>query len=104
MNIEFIYNVVESKYSNLECYSVYDFRDNNLVEDIKLNKVSIMLDRKNKMIYFMNMNADGHWIIEKNYYYKIIQEFLKQAEKYDCKDYLICGDCSGGELYYKYNK
>ena len=56
------------------------------------------------MIYFMNMETDGHWILEKNYYYKIIQEFLKQTERYNCKDYLICGDCSGGELYYKYNK
>ena len=65
MNIQFIYDVVESNYSNLECYSVYDFTDNNLVEDVKLNKVSIMLDRKNKMIKrkptFWHTTGTNNW-------------------------------------------
>lgn len=103
MNIEFIYDLVESRYANLESYSVYDFGENKLVEDVKLKKTLIMLDRKNKLIYFMNMECETHWILEKQYFYKIIQEFMKKVKDYDCEDYIVHPDCTGGEIYYKYN-
>lgn len=104
MNIQFIYDLVESNYSNLDCYSIYDFENNNIVEDVKLNKSLVMIDRNNKMIYFMGMETEEHWILAKNYYFKIMQEFVNNMERYGCKDYLIYEDCSGGLIYYKYNK
>ncbi len=103
MDIQFIYDVVESKYSNLECYSIYDFKNNDVVYDTKSNKSLIMIDNKNKIIYFMGMETEEHWILEKHYYYKIIQEFIDNSERYGCKDYLVFEDCSGGKIYYKYN-
>lgn len=104
MDIQFIYDVVESKYSNLECYMIYDFKDNEPVHDFKLKKSLIMIDKPKKLIYFMNMETGNHYIIEKLYYYKIIQMFLNDAENYDCKGFTVYPDCSGGEIYYKYNK
>ena len=38
MNIQFIYDIVESNYTGLECYSIYDFTDNDVVYDVKLKK------------------------------------------------------------------
>jgi hypothetical protein len=102
LNIEFIFDAKESNYSKLECYRIYDFATNELVQDVKLNKSVVRIDRKNKLIYFMNMNCETHWILEKQYFYKIIQEFMKQVEDFNCKDYTICQDTSGGEIYYKY--
>lgn len=102
MGIQFIYDTVESNYSNLECYSVYDFEENKLVEDVKLNKTLVMLDRNNKIIYFMNFEVDNHWILAKNYFIKIIQEFMKRAKDYNCEDYTVYKDCTGGQIYYKY--
>ena len=106
MNINqfmFIYDTTESKYSNLECYFIYDLTTNELVQDVKLNKTMIRIDRNNKIIYFMNFETEDHWILEKNYFMKIIQKFMDQADDYDCENYTICPDTSGGELYYKYN-
>ena len=102
MNIEFIYSTTESKYSKLECYEIYDFEENELVKDVKLNKIMIALDRNNKLIYFCGMECGTHWILEKNYFYKIIQEFMKKMKDYDCEDYTIYQDCTGGQIYYKY--
>lgn len=104
MNIQFIYDVVESNYSNLDCYSIYDFTNNELIYDVKSNKSLIMIDRNNEIIYFMGMETEGHWILDKTYYYKIIQEFINNSEKYGCKNYLIYEDCTGGKIYYKYKK
>ena len=101
-DVQFIYDVVESNYSNLECYSVYDFINNGLVYDLKEHKTMAMIDRRNKIIYFMGMDADGHWILEKNYYFKIIQEFVNDLKRYDCEGYLIYEDTTGGSIYYKY--
>ena len=50
----------------------------------------------------MGMDADGHWILEKNYYFKIIQEFVNDLKRYDCEGYLIYEDTTGGQIYYKY--
>ena len=101
-DVQFIYDVVESNYSNFECYSVYDFINNGLVYDLKEHKTMAMIDRRNKIIYFMGMKTEGHWILEKNYYYKIIQEFVNNLDRYGCEGYLIYEHCSGGEIYYKY--
>ena len=30
--------------------------------------------------------------------------FLNDAENYECKGFTVYPDCSGGEIYYKYNK
>ncbi len=102
MNIQFIYDVVESNYSNLDCYSIYDFANDELIYDVKSNKSLIMIDRNNEIIYFMGMETEGRWILDKAYYYKIIQEFINNSEKYGCKNYLIYEDCTGGKIYYKY--
>ena len=102
MDIQFIYDTVASNYSNLDCYGVYDFTDNNLIYDVKSNKTLVMLDRNNKIIYFMGMETKGHWILAKNYYFKIIQDFVNNMDKYGCEDYLIYEDCTGGKIYYKY--
>ena len=102
MNIQFIYDIVESNYSNLDCYSIYDFTTNELVHDVKLNKSVVRIDRNNKIIYFMGMETEGLWILEKNYYYKIIQEFMNNLEMYNCNGYLVYEDTTGGQLYYKY--
>lgn len=103
MDIQFIYDLVESNYTGLECYSIYDFTDNNVVYDIKLNKSIVALDRDNKIIYFLRMETDEHWILEKNYYRKIIEKFMKELDKYACEDFIVFEDCSGGKIYYKYN-
>ena len=104
MDIQFIYDVVESNYTGLECYSIYDFTDNNVVYDVKLKKSTIALDTKNKVIYFLNMETDEHYILAKSYYYKIIKEFINNADKYDCKDFIVFENCTGGQIYYKYVK
>ena len=104
MNIEFIYDIVESKYTGLECYSIYDFTDNEVVYDVKLKKSIIALDMTNKIIYFLNMETGEHYILAKNYYYKIIKEFINNADKYDCKDFIVFENCTGGQIYYKYVK
>ena len=103
LDIQFIYDLVESNYSNLECYSIYDFTENSLVYDVKLNKSLVMIDRNNKLVYLMHMETEDHWILEKNYFRKIIEIFINEMDKFDCKDYVICEDCSGGKIYYKYN-
>jgi hypothetical protein len=102
MNIEFIYNEGESKYADLECYTIFDFEENKLVYDVKLNKSIVRIDRRNKIIYFVGMHCETHWILERNYFYKIIQEFMKRVEDYNCKDYIVYQATSGGEIYYKY--
>ena len=103
MNIDFIYDLEESKYTGLECYSIYDFTDNDFVYDIKLKKSIIALDINNKIIYFLNMETGDHYILAKNYYYKILKEFMNQADIYECKDFIVFEDFSGGQIYYKYN-
>ena len=50
MDIQFIYDVVESNYSGLECYSIYDFVNNDVVYDVNSKKCTIALDIKNKII------------------------------------------------------
>lgn len=104
MDIQFIYDVVESNYSGLECYSIYDFVNNDVVYDVNSKKCTIALDIKNKIIYFLNMETEEHWILEKQYYYKIIEEFMNNTERYGCKDFIVFEDCSGGQIYYKYFK
>jgi hypothetical protein len=103
LDIEFIYDLEESKYTGLECYSIYDFTDNDFVYDIKLKKSIIALDITNKIIYFLNMETEEHYILAKNYYYKIIKEFMDKAVDYNCKDFTVFEDCTGGQIYYKYN-
>jgi hypothetical protein len=103
LDIEFIYDLEESKYTGLECYSIYDFTDNDFVYDIKLKKSIIALDTTNKIIYFLNMETEEHYILAKNYYYKIIKEFMDKAVDYNCKDFTVFEDCTGGQIYYKYN-
>lgn len=101
--VEFIYNSKNSRYSTLECYDIYDTNDLELVYDLKYNRSYIGIDRKNKTIYFMSMDAEDHWILEKQYYFKIIKEFLANASVYDCEGYTVNADCTGGKIYYKYN-
>jgi hypothetical protein len=103
LDIEFIYDLEESKYTGLECYSIYDFTDNDFVYDIKLKKSIIALDITNKIIYFLNMETEEQYILAKNYYYKIIKEFMDKAVDYNCKDFTVFEDCTGGQIYYKYN-
>ena len=102
MDIQFIYDVVESNYTGLECYSIYDFTDNNVVYDVKLKKSTIALDTKNKVIYFLNMETDEHYILAKSYYYKIIKEFIDKSKDYGCEDYKVFEDTTGGQIYYNY--
>lgn len=103
MNIQFLYDIVESNYTGLECYSIYDFTDNDVVYDVKLKKSIIALDMNNKIIYFLNMETEEHYILAKNYYYKIIKEFMNKVDNYGCKDFIVFEDCTGGQIYYKYN-
>ena len=37
-NIQFIFDVEETKHTDWECYVAYDFTQNEVVRDIKLNK------------------------------------------------------------------
>lgn len=104
MNIQFIYDIVESNYTGLECYSIYDFTDNNVVYDVKLKKSIIALDTKNKIIYFLNMETENHYILDKMYYSKLIQEFMNNTERYGCKDFIVYENTTGGQIYYKYVK
>ena len=103
-NIQFIFDVEETKHTDWECYVAYDFTQNEVVRDIKLNKTIVGLDRKNKLIYFMGMETEDHHILAKQYYYKLIQQFLNNAENYFCEGYDIFHGTTGGMLYYKYNK
>lgn len=103
-NIMFIYDSKESRFSNLECYYIYDTKTNEIVQDIKLNKTVVGIDRKNKLIYFMGMETEEHYILAKQYYYKLIQQFLNDAKNYSCEGYDIFYGTTGGMLYYKYNK
>ena len=36
--------------------------------------------------------------------YKILKEFMNQADKYECKDFIVFEDCTGGQIYYKNNQ
>jgi hypothetical protein len=49
------------------------------------------------------METGEHYILAKNYYYKILKEFMNQADMYECKDFIVFEDCTGGQIYYKYN-
>ena len=102
MNIEFVYYSQKSRYSHLECYSVYDLKNKELIYDSKNDRTEVILDRKNKIIYFMGMEANGLWILEKGFYFKIIKEFLKNEKRYNCENYTIDDNCTGGQIYYKY--
>ena len=51
LDIEFIYGVEESKYTGMESYYIYDFKDNDIVYDVNLNRSLVAIDRKNKLIY-----------------------------------------------------
>lgn len=103
MNIQFIYDIEESKYSNLECYSIYDLDNNDVVYDMKGEKSIVAVDHLNEIIYFFRMDTEEHWILAKKRFNNIIKKFISESEFYGCKDYLIFKDCSGGEIYYKYN-
>lgn len=102
MNIEFIYGVEESHYTGMESYYVYDFTNNDVIYDLNLNKSLVTIDRNNKLIYFLCMDTKEHYILAKSYYLKIMQEFINQSDKFDCIDYKVSEDCSGGEIYYRY--
>lgn len=101
--IEFVYNSKESRFSNLECYDVYDLKLNDFMYDNKAEKMSIAINREAKLIYFLHMDAGEHYILEKMVHFKIIQKFLSQAKEYDCENFTVYKDCTGGEIYYKYN-
>ena len=103
IDIQFIYDTKESKYNNLECYSLYDPKMKETIYDTNLEKSMVAIDRRNKLIYFLHMETEEHWILEKNFYFKIIENFLKDAKYYDCENYTVFKDCSGGQIYYKYN-
>ena len=102
-NIAFIYDTKESRYSNLECYYIYDTKNNEIVQDLKLTKTMISIDRDNKLIYFTGMETEDHYILAKMCFYKIIKQFLED-EIYECNNYTVVKNCTGGEIYYKYNK
>lgn len=100
-NIRFIYDTKESRFSNMECYYLYDVKTNEIIYDVKLNKTMIMIDRPNKLIYFMGMETEEHYILEKQFYYKLIKQFIED-EAYECNNYTVMKNCTGGEIYYKY--
>ena len=52
----------------------------------------------------MGMETEDHYILAKQYYYKLIQQFLNIAENYFCEGFDIFHGTTGGMLYYKYNK
>ena len=97
-NIVFIYDTKESRFSNLECYYIYDIKNNEIVQDIKLTKSLISIDRNNKLIYFTGMETEDHYILAKMCYYKIIKQFLED-KAYECNNYTVVEDCTGGEIY-----
>ena len=102
-NIVFIYDSKESIFSNLECYYIYDIKNNEIVQDIKLTKSLISIDRSKKLVYFTGMETEDHYILAKMYFYKIIKQFLED-EASECNNYTVVKNCTGGGIYYKYNK
>ena len=100
-NIVFIYDSKESRFSNLECYYIYDTKTNEIVQDIKLTKSMISIDRSKKLVYFTGMETENHYILAKMYFYKIIKQFLDD-EASECNNYTVVKNCTGGEIYYKY--
>lgn len=102
LDIEFIYGKEESQYLGMESYYIYDLKSKDVIYDTKLNKSIVSLDRNEKRIYFLCMDTGEHYILAKCYYLKIMQEFINRAERFECKDYEVYPDCTGGEIYYKY--
>jgi hypothetical protein len=102
LNIEFIYGVDESQFTGMESYYIYDLTANDTICDLNLNRSLIAIDRNNKLIYFLCMETHHHYILAKEYYFKIIQKFMSRLDYFDCEDYKVSEDCSGGEIYYKY--
>ena len=100
-NIVFIYDSKESRFSNLECYYIYDTKTNEIVQDVKLTKSMISIDRSKKLVYFTGMETENHYILAKMYFYKIIKQFLDD-EASECNNYTVVKNCTGGEIYYKY--
>jgi hypothetical protein len=49
------------------------------------------------------METEDHYILAKMYYYKIIKQFLED-KKYECNNYTVVKNCTGGDIYYKYNE
>ena len=98
----FIYDSKESRFSKLECYYIYDSVNQEILEDNKLNKCSICLDRENKLIYFMGMEVGEHYILEEQFYIKIIKKFMDERKCYNCEDYDVFMGTTGGMMYYKH--
>ena len=43
-------------------------------------------------------------LLEADVNYKVVKEFINNADKYDCKDFIVFENCTGGQIYYKYVK
>ncbi len=103
MKYQFIYDSKESKFCSVDCYYVYDTRDGKRVTDVYDNTTCIHIDRHKRIIYFYGMHTDYHWILEKQVFFNIINEFLELADAFGIIGYHIDEDCVGGKIYYKYN-
>ena len=50
----------------------------------------------------MGMEVGEHYILEEQFYIKLIKKFMDERKFYDCEDYDVFMGTTGGMMYYKH--